>query len=47
MQRKILVSPRKGVGCRFQKTIDHGNKSIIFKISSNWYMVGISNVESH
>jgi hypothetical protein len=26
MQRKILVSPKKGVGCRFQRTIDCGNK---------------------
>ncbi len=26
MQRKILVSPKKGVGCRFQIIIDHGNK---------------------
>ncbi len=26
MQKKILVSPKKGVGCRFQRTIDCGNK---------------------
>ncbi len=26
MQRKIFGSPKKGVGCKFQKTINHGNK---------------------
>ncbi len=26
MQRKIHGSPKKGVGCRFQRTIDHGKK---------------------
>ncbi len=30
MQRKILVSPKKGVGCRFQRIINHGDK--------RWYL---------
>jgi hypothetical protein len=43
MQRKILVSPKKGVGCRFQKTIDHGNKGKYFHFANynttNWLLL--------
>ncbi len=26
MQKKIFVNAKKKVGCKFQRTIDHGNK---------------------
>jgi hypothetical protein len=37
MQRKILINPKKWVGCRFKKTIDHGNK-VKMQLASCCYM---------
>jgi len=40
MQKKILVSPKKGVGCKFQKPIDHGNKGKYFTLSIRIQLAG-------